>query len=219
MRISTSLFAVILLSFFLLACSDQKESEPNPLLSEVNLFPLEIGKTFNYWIKTFDEDGKETADRRFSQTISEDTLIAGQKWFKNDATSTFVTNLSDGLHYYYSFNGEESIIYKYPALTGDVYDSFVYTYKPETDDKFETITGVKSVEVISTNTSIVSPLSGTKYENCIHYITAKFTPTNSAGIRIYPSEQYVIPGVGAVLIIDYFDESLKNKVSVREQLN
>ena len=202
-----------------MSCDGEKSNDPNPLLSETDLFPLAIGKTFNYWIKTFDENGKETADRRFSQIITGDTLIGGQTWYKNDGTSTFVSNQLDGLHYFYSFNGEESLIYKYPTVMGDVYDSFVYTYKPETDDKFETITGLKSVEVLSTNTTVVSPLSGTKYKNCIHYITSKFTPTNSGSIRIYPSEQYVIPGVGAVLIIDYYDESLKNKVSVREQLN
>ena len=60
--------------------------------------------------------------------------------------------------------------------------------KPETDDKFETITGLKSVEVLSTNTTVVSPLSGTKYKNSIHYITAKFITTNSGSIRIYPSD-------------------------------
>jgi hypothetical protein len=167
MKFKNHILALLALSS-VLACDSQKEEGINPLFSETDLFPLAIGKTFNYWIKTFDEDGKETADRRFSQTISGDTLIQGKTWFKNDATSTFLSNQTDGLHYFYSFNGEESLIYKYPAGIGDVYDSFVFTYKPETDDKFETITGVKSVEVLSTNTTVVSPLSGTKYKNCIH---------------------------------------------------
>ncbi|WP_162628131.1 hypothetical protein [Arcticibacterium luteifluviistationis] len=211
---------IILACFsFLIACDGEKGEEPNPLFSETDLFPLSIGKTFNYWIKTYDPDGQESADRRFSQAISGDTLIAGEKWYKNEATNTFVSNKSDGLYYYYSFNAKETVIYKYPAAKGDVYNSFVYTYKPITGERFEEITGTKSVEVLSLNTSVVSPLSGTKYENCIHYMTAKFTLTNSGSLRIYPSEQYVIPGVGAVLIIDYYDESLTNKVSIREQLN
>lgn len=208
-----------LLFLLILVGCESKTVEPNPLFSEKDLFPLAVGKTFNYWIKVYNQNGAEIADRRFSQTISGDTLIAGQKWFKNDTTTTYVSNQTDGLHYFYTFNEKETLVYKYPATKGDVYDSFSYTTNAETDEKFETITGVRSVEVITTNTSVVSPLSGKKYENCIHYLTAKFTPTNTNTIRIYPSEQYVIPGKGAVLIISYYDEKREHVYSVREQLN
>ncbi|SOE20265.1 hypothetical protein SAMN06298216_0759 [Spirosomataceae bacterium TFI 002] len=217
MNNSSSIVALMCL-IFLVSC-DSKTVEPNPLFSESELFPLAVGKTFNYWLKAYDTEGKEVADRRFSQNISGDTFIAGQRWFKNDTSTTYVSNQADGLHYFYTFNEKETLVYKYPAEKGDVFNSFSYTSNAITDEKFETITGIRSVEVLSTNTSIVSPLSGTKYDNCIHYVTAKFTPTNSSEIRIYPTEQYVVPGKGAVLIISYYDENFKDVYSIREQLN
>jgi hypothetical protein len=218
MKRKHSVFLLLLMVIFA-ACDNQKADDPNPKFDQKDLFPLSIGKTFNYWLKAYDTSGNETADRRFSQKIEGDTVAKGKTWFKSPDTPTYVSNQPDGLHYYYSFNGEESLIYKYPCEKGDKYESFAYTYKPETGERYVTVTGVKNVEVISTNTSVTSPLSGKKYENCILYRTAKFTPTNTEGIRIYPSEQYVVPGVGAVLIIDYYDEARKNRTSVREQLD
>ena len=112
---------------------------------------------------------------------------------------------------------KELFIFKYPAVKGETYASLVNIYNPEADESNKEIQGFRQVKVVSTNATVTSPISGKVFEHCIHYKVPKFMTTNDPNTRIFPSEQYLIPGKGQVLNIDYYNEDFSQIRLVTEQ--
>lgn len=201
----------------LLMCACVKEEGVNPLLSETELIPLSMGKAYTFRQVAYDENGDVTVDRTLTDVVDKDTLINGEKWFRFAGKENYATNRADGYYTFLTAVEKELFIFKYPVEKGNSFDSQVYIYNPEANESDKTTQGVRNVTVVSTNATVKSPISGKVFEHCIHYKVPKFTPTNKVNTRIYPSEQYIIPGVGQVLNIDYFDEDFKKIRFIIEQ--
>ncbi len=213
MKIKISLFAV-LISSFTVACLE--EEEINPLLGEAEIYPLSIGKSYTQRTVAYDQNGQKIVDRMKSWTVERDTLIDGEIWYGFSDNDNFARNKSNGFHTYITVGKKESLVYKYPVEKGDTYESLAYIYDVEADDSNKEIQGFRKVQVLSSNATVTSPISGKVFEHCIHYRVANFTPTSSPSVRIRPNEQYVIPGIGQVLDITYYEEDLKKISSVNE---
>ena len=116
--------SLLIISLSFLFFNSCKKDTPEKAVSsgggEESIIPLAQGNVWNYRNIFIPSDDTSY----FSLSISGDITIGSEHWYKefyNDTDYIFVINKADGHHFY--SDGDDDLIFKYPASTGDQYIS------------------------------------------------------------------------------------------------
>lgn len=127
-------FLFLILVICLIGCgSEDGDSEASKSVIETRegkakIFPLEIGVSWIYEVKTLDTAVNALRVIRVDTlSIIDDTIIDGTKWYEIDGLAgekAYGTNWQDGL--YYARSGQKPFLFaKYPAEVGDTFTSTI----------------------------------------------------------------------------------------------
>jgi len=171
------LFAVIL--FFTFYCSEPTEINPFP----TEIIPLDMGNSWSYVRTNYDSTGIVEYTEDITSTIDKDTLIDELTWYGYSDTpeGIWFVNKPDGYWGFARRNNGSSIIdtmllvYKYPAIVGDVFDFPSFRR-----------------EVVSINELITVPAGSYK---TIHYVD---TFIDSSNYLQDSFETFVAKGIGII---------------------
>jgi hypothetical protein len=177
---------IILALLFLTLIFNFISCEDNPTKSNLfptEMIPLKMGNSWSYVRTNYDSTGIVEYTENITSTIDKDTLIDELTWYGYSDTPSGIwfTNKSNGYWVYARWNNGNAIvdtmllIYKYPAIVGDVFDFPSFRR-----------------EVVSTNELITVPAGSYK---TIHYSD---TFLDSSNYLLDSFEIFVAQGIGLI---------------------
>ena len=189
-----------------LSCSNETVGPDEEVPSDV-LIPL--SDTYETLRKrTVYVDGKVDTTFNYESGVTKSIMFNGSKWYGyTEDAIVFFTNKPDGFHILHRPLEKQSLLYKYPAVAGESYDTFTFQGSSNDIDAFDenNITAFEML-IIDNNATVTQPTTGITYTGLLH--VQKPTATVSTKGRIAPAEWYIKPGTGTVLFRSYSDNSL-----------
>jgi len=172
------LFLTLIFNF--ISCEDHP-TKSNPFPAE--MIPLKMGNSWSYVRTNYDSTGIVEYTEDITSTIDKDTLIDELTWYGYSDTpeGIWFANKSDGYWGFARWNNGNAIvdtmilIYKYPAIVGDVFDFPSFRR-----------------EIVSTNELITVPAGSYK---TIHYSD---TFLDSSNYLLDSFEIFVAQGIGLI---------------------